>query len=584
MDITIKNFKIFDDNGVKLTLSPITFLTGENSSGKSSVTKALLLLQNYFSKAKDYQKLPFENINFSKYNLPDFDDVINYNSNCNKITYITKIKSKMLDRDLSVEYIFEKKEGDDLNNAWLSNISVWDLESNDRVYHWSIDDNKQSFNALFFKKYFFNFAKDFLNKKSLAVNNKAVFKVSDVDKYRYVDILKKAIEYNIIFYFEIIDDILNKNREEQLDYFSNYVLESKSKKLIQKITDFINSDKQFIDYYIQSENDVLKNIEILDKYRFLNVCTLEYNYDNFVQTIKSINSEINKSKFNVTSKATSINIFEHSYISEILYRYINLCLQEILIPETLKKDVYFIGADNIYTHTTNEIVQDYYDSKTFSKNNILTKPFGDFQLIVDKIFKPHSFINEWINKLGIADSIEFNKGKIYLIKNNKKTLLSNEGLGTFKLVLTLILIESKIISADIGVKEELMDFFDDQIYFPTSPDYPIQTIILEEPEAHLHPKLQSQLCDILLDAYKKYNIHFVIETHSEYIIRKSQILVKNMNFNSNEQSEKESPFRTYYFPVGDNPYSLGYRKDGKFVEKFGKGFFDEASDLIFEIL
>ena len=40
----------------------------------------------------------------------------------------------------------------------------------------------------------------------------------------------------------------------------------------------------------------------------------------------------------------------------------------------------------------------------------------------------------------------------------------------------------------------------------------------------------------------------------------------------------------YYIPENSKPYSLGYRKDGKFMESFGTGFYDEASNLAFELL
>ena len=40
---------------------------------------------------------------------------------------------------------------------------------------------------------------------------------------------------------------------------------------------------------------------------------------------------------------------------------------------------------------------------------------------------------------------------------------------------------------------------------------------------------------------------------------------------------KECPYRVYYFPANDIPYQMNYRPDGKFSNKFGSGFFDEAS-------
>ena len=100
----------------------------------------------------------------------------------------------------------------------------------------------------------------------------------------------------------------------------------------------------------------------------------------------------------------------------------------------------------------------------------------------------------------------------------------------------------------------------------------------------MHPNYQSLLADMFYDAFIKYNINFIIETHSEYLIRRSQVIVAERKYESNAEVEKECPFQTYYVPTGGLPYSLGYRKDGKFQEKFGSGFYDEASNLAFEIL
>jgi hypothetical protein len=113
--------------------------------------------------------------------------------------------------------------------------------------------------------------------------------------------------------------------------------------------------------------------------------------------------------------------------------------------------------------------------------------------------------------------------------------------------------------------------------------YEQQTIAVEEPEIHLHPDYQAKLAELFMSA-SEYKIHFIVETHSEYLIRRSQVIVAERKYESNAEVEKECPFQTYYVPNGGLPYSLGYRNDGKFQEKFGSGFYDEASNLAFEIL
>ena len=45
-------------------------------------------------------------------------------------------------------------------------------------------------------------------------------------------------------------------------------------------------------------------------------------------------------------------------------------------------------------------------------------------------------------------------------------------------------------------------------------------LILEQPEAHLHPKAQSELGDVLIDAMKNRNLQIILESHSEHLIHR----------------------------------------------------------------
>ncbi len=48
------------------------------------------------------------------------------------------------------------------------------------------------------------------------------------------------------------------------------------------------------------------------------------------------------------------------------------------------------------------------------------------------------------------------------------------------------------------------------------------TIILEQPEIHLHPSVQAGLADIFIDAMKTRNIQIILESHSEHLLRRLQ--------------------------------------------------------------
>lgn len=45
-------------------------------------------------------------------------------------------------------------------------------------------------------------------------------------------------------------------------------------------------------------------------------------------------------------------------------------------------------------------------------------------------------------------------------------------------------------------------------------------LILEQPEAHLHPKVQSELGDVLIDAVKNRALQIIVESHSEHLLHR----------------------------------------------------------------
>ncbi len=48
------------------------------------------------------------------------------------------------------------------------------------------------------------------------------------------------------------------------------------------------------------------------------------------------------------------------------------------------------------------------------------------------------------------------------------------------------------------------------------------TILLEQPELHLHPSVQSGLADIFIDAYKTRGVQIILESHSEHLLQRLQ--------------------------------------------------------------
>ncbi len=51
------------------------------------------------------------------------------------------------------------------------------------------------------------------------------------------------------------------------------------------------------------------------------------------------------------------------------------------------------------------------------------------------------------------------------------------------------------------------------------------TVLLEEPEIHLHPLAQSVLAELFVEVSRKRKLQFIVETHSEHLFRRMQTLI-----------------------------------------------------------
>ena len=104
-------------------------------------------------------------------------------------------------------------------------------------------------------------------------------------------------------------------------------------------------------------------------------------------------------------------------------------------------------------------------------------------------------------------------------------------------------------------------------------------LFIEEPEQNLHPKYQSLLADL----FSLVDKQIVVETHSEYLVRRTQVLISQMNLSEDDMDAK-NPFKVYYFPEEAIPYDMSYLPSGQFEEAFGEGFFDEAGKWTRELI
>ncbi len=292
-------------------------------------------------------------------------------------------------------------------------------------------------------------------------------------------------------------------------------------------------------------------------------------YNSKKSSIEFIGDNIGPQQIFVSQDSDHLNM---NYLANLILCIVNYSRNSIIcdkepilraIIEDLQALLTSLDFDYIYSHSVHQnicyIVED--------KNDYMAKTIHEYyRQDIKRESKAAKFIRDWMQKFKIGDDfeIELYAGalyRFYVIENGKKMDLAGKGMGTAQLM-TLIL--------RLGL--------DINLY---SSRYSKPIIIVEEPEQNLHPALQSQLADMFTQLYEDFGFQVIVETHSEYLIRKSQVIVAE-RYHSKESFNK-NPFKVIYFPTDGMPYDMIYRRDGKFVNDFGRGFYDEAANLAFSI-
>lgn len=97
-------------------------------------------------------------------------------------------------------------------------------------------------------------------------------------------------------------------------------------------------------------------------------------------------------------------------------------------------------------------------------------------------------------------------------------------------------------------------------------------ISIEQPEVHIHPRLQAELGDLIATAIRRpYGHQFLIETHSEHLVLRMQKLVRNKVLSPNEISI----IYVMRGETGSRIKRLRLNDDGRLVDDWPGGFFPE---------
>lgn len=554
---SLKNFRSFGEDGADFELAPITVLTGCNSAGKSSLVKALLLLSKQSPKFiegdRDARRIIDHNIDiddarilryeagsdipankpttelkvsFKELGLGGYGKVLHHNAKDGAITITIRKWSEYLHEEVVIKRVYEAKN-DILDEGKLKEFVIEKTDGT-MIY-----------------KYFYNTGVNYIE--------------SDDQKDGFI---KYPIEWDERDDFEAV--------REKCDLFVDASEYYECKGFIDRSLNFL----------LKYKNVELKLAEDRKKMEELEV---KHGKDQIVEYLstydENLMSDWNESLYSwdchdlrgdhrindVSIKRKYIESFdEEEKKARVQNNFINLVINDCIDPWFIK--------DLVYIDSSSANVKRLYSVEDENKMCIALS-----KLV--KYGKTGNFVNKWLKeKFEIGDCIEIkstNEGigvMVYLVKGDNRSLLADEGYGITQLISLLLQIENNINeykrfntiwNEDMGVNVP---------YFLQS------FIAVEEPEVHLHPKYQSMLAEMFVEAYQKYNIHFIIETHSEYLIRKLQVMVADK-----ENALSPNDVSLNYVEKDENGVSTNRKieimEDGRLGSSFGDGFFDEAGSL-----
>lgn len=109
--------------------------------------------------------------------------------------------------------------------------------------------------------------------------------------------------------------------------------------------------------------------------------------------------------------------------------------------------------------------------------------------------------------------------------------------------------------------------------------------LIEQPELHIHPRLQTDLGDLFIVASARRQ--FLIETHSEHLILRALRRIRETS--ANELSDGDPPFSPDKLSViyveatktGSTFKQLRVDQTGEFVDRWPHGFFEERAKELF---
>ena len=620
-ELTLGNFKGYQKK-TKLSFSPgVNLIYGKNSAGKSSIIQSIRLLKqslyvsgsscNFHLIVPSYMRIP------GSLTFPEgFQGVINKKDLSKDLTIgigtfgrpFNDAKNRHYRDEKYLEHVFNNKNNNQFPDIKEINFKTEELyESNNQKKNEATDINlvfkkkkkfkdnklgnlltnvwkgsrrrKEGFNVIGYLKAFKDKSYDLISENDLYFQDldieKSNFRFGVYSKFHQIimkDIKKyrESININIEFGLSNIRGIGDENLKKLLSGFKEK--NKKKKKLLQDTN--INAGEF---YYLGKERlkklkKFINSEDILNKEKFEN-----YLYKDFKEKLKLIKHrdvlyDIGQLEANYIGgkQATDIGFLPPPNYFIYIHD---------LVAASL--DVSYLNDLNV-TNTYESCLQDL----QFTVRQVSVVP-GLRQL-------PNRYLKRGLEENFVGEGAE-NLGDILSNQNTKKIV--NEWFTKFEIP---YFIDTKLVgnfyelimkpkenkSYNLSYRDVGLGYSLSLPLIITALTSKSSTILCEEPELHLHPKMQASLMELFMYSSLVNNNQFIIETHSENLLLRAQkIIRKGMiinNQNTDIKNEYVSVFNVFASDTeGSDIQKIILDKNGEFKTHWKDGFFSERLDELF---
>jgi Uncharacterized conserved protein len=512
--ISFQNYKAFEKGEIKL--KPITILLGANSVGKSSIINLLLMLQQTANSAnyKSVLRLHGENVS-----MGECENIFRNKETNNNIVVSFDFKSDslldLLKKDLFNDFINQLIQPVQFLSQFAEGVLKTELNQ-------FLNRRREIDNKLYTSKE--TFLKLLATLESLNNLNK---KQSDVIKYylkRNEGIVindRKTLE---ILYDFLIEIKTIKENQFTLSFELCYTKTNKENTLKMKRVSISNNDRQILKIAFELNTKITGYKDITITSDFSNgqdIIDSKAKIDflksiNFNSTIFSWVPYFSKTRdffFRHFDEDEECSIATRT-ICQIIEQSMNV-IKSQLTKELVNhvsplrahpKRYYFLDKANINT------VLDTLDG------NSLTEILKENEIVKEKV-------NKWLKDFGLHVDVSTLQDVIHKLKIQQYTL------------------DLDITDVGFGISQILPVIVQGFLSFDGS------LTMIEQPEIHLHPKMQADLADLFIDVVtgsspqksllrkqpnfipKKY---LLIETHSEYLLRRLRRRISEGKISAND--------------------------------------------------